>query len=143
MLRTMTAGLSTSLRGTDERSVAGSVPGAEGQDGVQATEGEGLRESNLCPHWAGLVGYYVQITVRIRLHVIRRGRQHAVAQGQYRGHRFDRSRRSKGVTVHRLGRTDGEGSVATEDRMDGLCLHTVIRLSCGSMRVDIANLLRS
>ncbi len=103
-----------------------------------------MRQGNLYLCGAGLVGNHVQITFRIWLGEIRGGGQHAVAQGQHRGYRFDRSRRSQRVPVHGLGGTDGKRSgVAAEDRMDGRCLHAVIGLGRGSVGIDVANLLRS
>src|SRR3984885_14445979 len=131
-----------SLPSTCKASISQSRHRAERQDGVQSTKSEGLRKSNFYLCLPGAVGNHIQVTFRIRLRAVRGRGQAPVARGQPRGSALDRPRRSQGVTVHGFGRTYGQGrGVAPENVMDGCSLHAVIGLSCGSVSIDVANLL--
>src|SRR5690606_13048482 len=110
----------SSLRGT------GFIP-PKGQDRVEATEGERVRQRRLYLGGPGVVGDDVEVALGVGRGEVGGGRQQAVPEGEQRGDAFERTGGAQRVPVHRLRGTDGQPvGVRAEDLTDRLRLHRVV-----------------
>src|ERR1700678_1683663 len=113
--------------------------GAEGDDRVEAAEGERIGEGRFDSQGARFIGDVIEVTFGVGLVVIRGGRQNAVMQREHSGDGFERASGAEGVAVHRFGRTDADFiSVRAEDFADGAAFHRIIAGSASAVGVDVA-----
>src|ERR1700722_13557153 len=116
--------------------------GAEGDDGVQSTKGEGIGERGFDPQGARLIGDVIEVTFGIRFVVIRGGRQNAVMQREYGGNGLERAGGAEGVAVHRFRGADADFvGVCAEDIADGTAFHWIVAGGAGAVGVDVADVL--
>src|SRR5882757_2105310 len=83
------------------------VVSAQGEDGVEAAEGKGVREAGFNLLGARGVGHEIEIADGIGPAVVHRRRNDAVGQSEGGGSCFDGSGRAQGMGVHGFGGADG------------------------------------
>src|ERR1700735_1942256 len=109
---------------------------AEGEDGVQSAEGEGVGEGCFDALRARRVGNVVEVTFRIAFVVVRGGGQNAVMQGEHRGDGFQSTGRAQGVPVHGLGGADANFiGVRAEYFANGRALDGIISRGAGPVSI--------
>ena len=115
--------------------------GAEGEDGVQSAEGEGIREGVFNANCARLIWNVVEIAFGIGFGEICGGRQDAVLQSHDRRDGLDGAGGAERVAVHRFRRADREAlGVRAEHFMDRASLGGIVSRRARAVRVDIAEL---
>src|SRR5664280_3853666 len=95
-------------------------------------------------HGPRLVGYIIQVAVRIRKFVVDRRRRHLIADGQHGDARLDSARAAQQVPGHRLRGTHRYlVRMLAERALDRHRLRPVAHLRGRAVRVDVIDLLRN
>ena len=85
----------------------------------------------------------VEITVRVGMLIVDRGRKDPIPQRQDTGDELDCPGSGYRVPNHRFGGTHRDLiSVATKNCLDGLCFDPIVHRSRGSMGIDVVDLIR-
>ena len=86
----------------------------------------------------GLVGHHIDLTFRIRVGVVNRGRDYPVSNRQRRNRRFEAACRPQRVSQHRFDRRDGKAPAAiAEDESDPARFGAIVVGRGGSVRVHM------